>query len=122
MKCCGAQPEFAQMRRLRSLSEAHIYFTLKDQVAVEILAKYAHNVLEIYKGKDIYIVTQCTRMMQFGLQCLLKRLQYAVEAYRFLFIFRSQLSNVVRLSVPFSIVFWNIWTWVRPRLVFSSLS
>jgi len=48
--------------------------------------------------------------------------QYAVEAYRFLFIFRSQLSNVVRLSVPFSIVFWNIWTWVHPCLVFSSLS
>ena len=31
---------------------------LRNQVAVEILAKYAHNVLEIYKGKDIYIVTQ----------------------------------------------------------------
>ena len=46
------------MRRLRSLLEAHIYFTLNNQVAVEILAKYAHNVLEIYKGKDIYIVTQ----------------------------------------------------------------
>jgi len=58
MKCCGAQPEFTQMRCLRSLSEAHIYFMLKNQVAVEILAKYAHNVLEIYKGKDIYIVTQ----------------------------------------------------------------
>ena len=63
----------------------------------------------------------CTRMMQFGPHYPLKRL-YAVEAYRFLFIFHSQLSNVVRLSVPFSIFFWNIWTWVHPRLVFSSLS
>ena len=31
---------------------------LRNQVAVEILAKYAHNVLEIYKSKDIYIVAQ----------------------------------------------------------------
>ena len=47
------------MRCFRSLSEAHMYFTLKNQVAVEILAKYVHNVLGIYKGKYIYIVTQC---------------------------------------------------------------
>jgi hypothetical protein len=81
-------------------------------------------VLEIYKGKDIYIVTQSVYENDavWAPLPVEKAIEYAVEAYRFLFIFRSQLSNVVRLSVPFSIVFWNIWTWVRPCLVFSSLS